>query len=200
MPFPVLVLLLVFLLIPLRKIRPLDLHIWQIMTGGAALLLLAGQITPPRAFQAVNWDVMLFLFGMFVVGEALEESGYLSCLAYRLFSKAHTPHRMTLFVLFGMGTASAFLMNDTLAIIGTPVVLFLAEKYRLPRSLMLLCLAFSITIGSVASPIGNPQNLLVALGARLPNPFFVFFKYLFLPTVVNLLIADLVLNFFTGAT
>lgn len=50
-------------------------------------------------------------------------------------------------------------------------------------------MAYSITIGSVLSPIGNPQNLLIAVQGGLPSPFFTFFEHLAIPTVINLVIA-----------
>ncbi len=71
---------------------------------------------------------MFFLFGMFVVGEGLEKSGYLALLAYRLFRRTRTMNGLVLLILFTMGFASAVLMNDTLAVIGTPVVLLLAAR------------------------------------------------------------------------
>jgi Na+/H+ antiporter NhaD/arsenite permease-like protein len=39
------------------------------------------------------------------------------------------------------------------------------------------------------SPIGNPQNLLVAVTADVKNPFLTFFEYLLVPTIINLFIA-----------
>jgi len=149
-----------------------------------------------EALRAVNLDVILFLFGMFVVGHALEDSGYLSHLAYHVFSRARTTGQLVMLILFGMGFASAFLMNDTLAIIGTPVVLLFARRHGISPKLLLLALAFAVTIGSVASPIGNPQNLLIAIGAGLPQPFITFLRYLALPTVVNLFICYGVLRVF----
>ena len=62
---------------PIRK----RLAIWQAMLGGALAVLLTGQISPQAALQAIDWEVMLFLFGMFVVGQALVASGYLYALA-----------------------------------------------------------------------------------------------------------------------
>ncbi|WP_108650339.1 SLC13 family permease [Dongshaea marina] len=58
---------------------------------------------------------------------------------------------------------------------------------------LLLGLAFAITLGSIASPIGNPQNLLIALGAPIESPFIVFFRYLALPTLINLLLLYLLI-------
>jgi Na+/H+ antiporter NhaD/arsenite permease-like protein len=133
---------------------------------------------------------------MFVVGQALEESGYLSYLSYKMFHKAKSANHLILLILFGIGMLSAFLMNDTLAIIGTPVVLLLAKKHGLPSKLMLLALAFAVTIGSVMSPIGNPQNLLIAINGNIKNPFITFFGFLIIPTVTNLFLAYALLKFF----
>jgi Na+/H+ antiporter NhaD/arsenite permease-like protein len=179
----------VFILIAVRKIGKVKLHIWQIMLLGAVIVLVTRQISPINALKAINTDVMLFLFGVFMIGQALEESGYLGHLARRLFQKAHTMKSLVLFILLGMGLLSALLLNDTLAIIGTPVVLALASKSRRQPKVLLLSLAFAVTIGSVMSPIGNPQNLLIALHGDMPNPFITFLKYLLAPTLVNLFIA-----------
>ena len=87
-------------------------------------------------------------------------------------------------------------MNDTLAIIGTPLVLGLACRSRIPAKLMLLALAFAITTGSVTSPIGNPQNLLVAVNSGMHAPFVTFATWLLLPTIASLAAAWLVLYLF----
>ncbi len=194
----VLVLLVVFALIAARRVGSVRLQIWQVMLLGAVAVLATGQISPEAAVRAINLDVMFFLFGMFVVGEALEESGYLSHLSHRMFRKAKSFDALILIILFGMGIPSAFLMNDTLAIIGTPVVLSLAIRNRMRPQVLLLALAFSVTTGSAMSPIGNPQNLLIAIGARVANPFVTFFRFLAMPTMVNLLVAYLMLRLFYG--
>lgn len=166
------------------------------MTLGAIVCLLTGQISPVDAIRSVNLDVILFLFGMFVVGVGLEESGYLSHISYKIFKQAKNQDQLLLVILFVIGFASAFLMNDTLAIIGTPVVIHLSKKHDTSPKLLLLTLAFAVTIGSVMSPIGNPQNLLIALEGNINNPFVLFFEYLLIPTVINLLIAYFVLKLF----
>jgi len=196
--FPLLVLAAVLVAIAGRQLLRTRVMIWQIMLLGALAVLLAGSISPAGALGAINLDVMLFLAGMFVVGVALEESGYLTSLSYRLFKRAGSVDQLVLTILFGAGALSAILMNDTLAIVGTPLLLHFAKKYEISPKLLLLSLAFGVTIGSVASPIGNPQNLLIALSGGVPNPFVTFFRYLALPTVINLFIAYGVLRFFYG--
>jgi Na+/H+ antiporter NhaD/arsenite permease-like protein len=192
----IIVLLLVFVLIAVRKIGRFRFQIWQVMALGALAVLFTRQISPAAALNAINVDVMLFLFGMFVVGQALEESGYLSHLSFRLFGRAKSLNSLLLLILFGTGFLSAFLMNDTMAIIGTPVMLQIARKTGIRPQFLLISLAFSVTIGSVMSPIGNPQNLLVAVGGNVANPFLTFLRYLAAPTLVNLFLAYLMLRFF----
>lgn len=192
----VIILAIVFVLIAVRQLGNIRLQIWQIMLLGALAALAAGEISPLEALKAINPDVMLFLFGVFVIGRALEESGYLSRLSYLLFRRARSVNSLIFFILLMMGMLSAFLMNDTLAIIGTPLMLSLASKNNLPPKVLLFSLAFAVTTGSVMSPIGNPQNLLIAINGNVVNPFITFFKFLFIPTLINLVITYFMLRLF----
>lgn len=186
----------VLILIAVRQLGKFKLQIWQIMLFGALVVLVSGQISPADAVHAVNLDVMIFLFGMFVIGEAMQESGYLFHLFNSVFRHAKNLDQLLLLILFAMGFLSALLMNDTLAIIGTPLMLYLARNLGVSPKLLLLTLAFAVTTGSAMSPIGNPQNLLISINGSLANPFLVFLQYLFLPTILNLLLAYLLLRFF----
>ena len=192
---PVIVLLLVFLGIAIRRIGRFTLRIWQIMLIGAVAVLVTGQVSPASAAGAINLDVMVFLFGMFVVGVALHESGYLLHLSSRIFRRAKTPDQLLLLLILSFGILSAVLMNDTLAIIGTPLVLYFARANRISPKLLLLALAFSITTGSVMSPIGNPQNLLVAINGTVGNPFITFAWFLAIPTAASLILVYIFLRF-----
>jgi Na+/H+ antiporter NhaD/arsenite permease-like protein len=143
--------------------------------------------------------VMLFLFGMFVVGAAVSESGYLNTVSGRIFSRAKNPDQFLLLLVCVMGLFSAILMNDTMAVIGTPLALFWARRWGVDRRAVLLALCFAITIGSVVTPIGNPQNLLIASYASLANPFTLFLFYLGIPTIINLVAAWWIIRYFYPA-
>ncbi len=193
---PIIALGITFILIIVRKVGGFSIKIWQAMALGAILVLVTGQIFIEDALLAINLDVMLFLFGMFVIGSAMEKSGYLASLSNFFFGRARSVDQLILMLLFIMGMLSALLMNDTLAIVGTPIVLGFAKRYRISPKLMLLTLAFAVTTGSVLSPIGNPQNLLVATQGGFENPFITFIQYLFLPTILSILVAFLFLRVF----
>lgn len=194
MNLPLWTLAAVLVLIAFRRLAGLRLGIWQIVLGGALVVLLTGSIPWDAAWRAIDWEVIGFLFGVFVLGQALTESGLLARGSTHLLGGIGSADGLVLGVLFASGIASALLMNDTLAVIGTPLMLALARAHRLPPLLLLLALAFGITTGSVMSPIGNPQNLLIAVHGGLENPFLAFLGTLTLPTLLNLVLVWAVLR------
>jgi Na+/H+ antiporter NhaD/arsenite permease-like protein len=181
------ILLIVFILIAVRQVGRFRFRIWQVMALGALAVLVTGQITIPDALRSINPDVMIFLLAMFIVGESLLQSGYIFSVSSRFMKKCPTTgHFLGMFIVL-MGLFSAILMNDTLAVICTPLALFWSRGLGINPKVLLLSLCFAITTGSVMSPIGNPQNLLVATESGFPNPFVTFFIYLGVPTLVSLL-------------
>ena len=196
MSFSLVVLLIVFLGIALRQVLRIRIAIWQMMSMGALVVLLSGHITLAWAWQAINWPILGFLWGMFYVGQSLEESGVIHRLTQYFFHKNMTTLQLSVLIVFGMGLLSGILMNDTIAIIATPLLLTLARQNQLLPNRLLLLLAFSITIGSVLSPMGNPQNLLIALGVPIQTPFTTFLRYLALPTVINLILLWVLSHYF----
>ncbi len=188
MPITLIILLLVLMGIALRRVVKTVIPIWAIMASGAAAVLLLGQITPSEALMAIEPDVMFYLLGVFLICQAAEESGYLEHLTDKIFSRARTGKHALFIIIFILGSSSALLMNDTIAIIGTPIILQLCKSHRHLIKPLLFALAFSITIGSTMSPIGNPQNLLIAIKGGMSAPFMDFIKVLGIPTLINLVL------------
>lgn len=186
LPVAVGILAVVFLLIIVRQVGRVRLPIWLIMTAGAAAALLTGSITPAAAAAAINGEVIVFLFGMFVLGVGMERSGLLHAVSLAAFSRAVTRKQVLFWFIFLMGGAAAFLMNDTVAIIGTPIALYCVKRYKIPASTMLVALAATVTFGSVITPIGNPQVLLIAMSGGIPDAFGTFFVYMLIPALVSM--------------
>jgi len=178
-----------------RKLGNFKITIADSMLAGALILLFSGAISFKKAFFSINFDILLFLTGMFIIGEALQKSGMIAIFIEKVSFRSKTKREILLFFILISGFLSALLMNDTIAIIGTPAAIFISKKLKIPVKLMLLSLAFSITTGSVFSPIGNPQNLLIAIQAPFGNPFVYFFRFLFIPTMINLFLLFILLAY-----
>jgi len=187
----VIILMLVLLAIMLRQWIPKQPPIWLIMLLGGIAALLTGSISIKNALQSIDMNVMLYLFGVFALSQALEDSGYLEELGFHAFAHTKTAFHLLFFIILVCGLGSALLMNDTMAIVGIPVLLTIAKRNNLILTPFALALAYSISIGSVMSPIGNPQNLLIAIQGNLSTPFIQFAKHLLIPTLINLVIAYL---------
>ena len=186
----------VYLLIALRNLRWFKIPIWTIMLTGAVAMIFSGVIPLQTAYAAINLDVIFFLLGMFSIVAAMDLSGLLEYLTARMVRLSKTPQRALALVLFGMGLLSAFLVNDTLALTATLMMLGLSKQMKIRPGVLLITLALGVTIGSVMTPVGNPQNLLIALSSGIPNPMLDFLYFLVPPTVVGLVVTFLILRFY----
>ena len=186
----------VYILIALRNFGRLKIPIWTIMLAGATAMILSGALPLQEAYSSINLDVIFFLLGMFSIVAAMDLSGLLEHLTARMIRFSKTPQRALALVLFGMGLLSAFLVNDTLALTATPIMLGLSKQMRINPTVLLMTLALGVTIGSVMTPVGNPQNLLIALSSGIPNPMLDFLFYLIPPTIIGLVVTFLILRFY----
>jgi Na+/H+ antiporter NhaD/arsenite permease-like protein len=94
-------------------------------------------------------------------------------------------------LLFGL--LAAFVVNDTVALMGPPIAYIISRIGGVDPRLMFLLLTFSLTIGSVMTPIGNPQNMLIAVESGVEVPFITFVAKLALPTIINLVVTTYIL-------
>ncbi|KTC90474.1 anion transporter [Fluoribacter dumoffii] len=187
MPIAVIILFIVLVAIALRRLIKMIIPIWAIMAIGALASVVFQQISPFHALTAIEPEVMFYLSGVFLICQATEESGYLERITDGIFFHATTGKHALLIIIFVLGFSAALLMNDTIAIVGTPIILQLCKSQKHMVKPLLFALACSITIGSVVSPIGNPQNLLIAVNGGLS--FLNFINPLIIPTLINLIIA-----------
>jgi Na+/H+ antiporter NhaD/arsenite permease-like protein len=172
--------------------------IWISMSIGAIFMVIAQTISIQQVFASINFYVIVFLFAMFSIMTALDKSGVLELFALRMicFSKISPSMLLTIFVI-GMGFMSTFLVNDTVAILGVSVIAFVIKQIkRLNPQVLLIGLAFGISIGSTMTPIGNPQNLLISLQSGMDAPLTKFLVILGPPTIISLLATTVLLRFY----
>ena len=166
------------------------------MLTGAVVMIFSGSISMGDAYASINLNVIFFLLGMFSVVAAMDLSGLLEYLTLRLLHLAKSPQKLFGLSLVGISAMSAFLVNDTLALMATPIMLGVAKQLHVRPKVFLITLAMGVTIGSTMTAIGNPQNLLVALSTGIPNPMLNFLYYLAPPTLVCLLSSYLILRWY----
>jgi Na+/H+ antiporter NhaD/arsenite permease-like protein len=128
---------------------------------GSALLITLGVVNLQQAWQAIDPNTIVFLLSMMVVNANLSYSGFFQLALTSLMRLTSSPLGLLIVLSFGSGILSAFFLNDTLALVFTPLTLSLTEALKLNPIPFLLAIAGATNIGSVATLSGNPQNILI---------------------------------------
>jgi Na+/H+ antiporter NhaD/arsenite permease-like protein len=135
---------------------------------GAVAMVLLDRLTPAEAYAAIDLNTLSLLFGMMVLCGYLEEAGFFGALAAHTLRRSASPRVLLGAVVWVSGISSAFLLNDTVCLVMTPIVASLVVALQLDALPFLLALATSANIGSVATLAGNPQNMLIGTASGIP--------------------------------
>jgi Na+/H+ antiporter NhaD/arsenite permease-like protein len=135
---------------------------------GATALIAIGVIPLEQAFRAVDWNTIVLLFAMMVLNVNLRIAGFFHLVISRGVKLARTPRRLLALVIVVSGVLSAIFLNDTIALMMTPLVLELALALRRNPLPYLVALVTAANVGSVAAITGNPQNMLVGISSGIP--------------------------------
>jgi Na+/H+ antiporter NhaD/arsenite permease-like protein len=182
-----------YLLISGRRLKVLPLNRPAAALLGAVLMVGCGILSPERAYRAVDSDTLVLLLGMMLISAYLFLAGFFEWAADRILRHAQSPLALLRYLILTSGILSALLVNDTVCLMLTPLVVAVIVRGKLPLPPYLLALAMSANIGSVATLVGNPQNLIIGHMSRIP---FLRFSASLLPVAVaGLFTQYLVLRF-----
>lgn len=134
---------------------------------GATLLIALGALTLDEAYQAVDWNTILLLFGMMVLNVNLRTSGFFHLVTAHVLARAHTPRRLLALLVVTSGLLSAIFLNDTIVLVFTPLVLEIVLTLKRNPLPYLVGLVTAANLGSVATITGNPQNMLVGISSGI---------------------------------
>jgi Na+/H+ antiporter NhaD/arsenite permease-like protein len=182
----------VFALIVLRRVGRFKIEIWLAMLLGAILFLTLGIVSLGDAFRLINMNILAFLFGTFAMVEVMAQTGLLQYLAIRFLRTAKTPARLLLITLIFVGFASAFLVNDAVVLVMTPIAISACAFSKVRTVPYLLAVALASNIGSALTPIGNPQNILIKIASSTDTIYW--FSRMALPTVLGICSAYFILR------
>ncbi|CAD6248930.1 unnamed protein product [Miscanthus lutarioriparius] len=141
---------------------------------GAMLMVLLGVMSADEAYAAVDLPILGLLFGTMVVSVYLERADMFRHLGRLLSWRSQGGRDLLLRTCAVSALSSALFTNDTCCVVLTEFILKIARQNNLPPRPFLLALASSANIGSAATPIGNPQNLVIAVQSGLSFGQFVF--------------------------
>jgi Na+/H+ antiporter NhaD/arsenite permease-like protein len=154
--------LLTYILVALGENSPRKLDRPTAALLGAVLMVATGALSRSEAAAAINVSTLAVLFGLMLLLTILLQSGFPTWLAFRAMGRCRGPRALLALVVYVAGGAAALMLNDTVCLLGTPLVLEITATAGLPATPYLLALATSANIGSVMTLTGNPQNIIIA--------------------------------------
>lgn len=164
----ILIFSLTYLLISGRRLKILPLNRPAAALLGTVLMVATGVMTPERVYRAVDYDTLVLLLGMMLISAYLFTGGFFDWAADRILVLAKSPERLLLYLILTSGILSALLVNDTVCLMLTPLVVAVIVRGGLPLPPYLLALAMSANVGSVATLVGNPQNMIIGHMSHIP--------------------------------
>ncbi|TVQ09064.1 MAG: anion transporter [Leptolyngbya sp. DLM2.Bin27] len=127
----------------------------------AAVLVALGTLSLDQAWAAIDANTIVFLLSMMVVNAYLSYAGFFGLALVQLLRLTRSPLGLLVLLTVGTGALSAVFLNDTLALVSTPLTLRLTRTLKLNPVPYLLAIAGATNLGSLATLSGNPQNILV---------------------------------------
>jgi Na+/H+ antiporter NhaD/arsenite permease-like protein len=139
---------------------------------GASLMVAVGALPLEEAPKAIDFDTIILLLGVMIVVANLRLSGFFRLVNGWVVTRARYPIVLLISVVLVSGIFSAFLVNDTVCLVLTPLVLDLVTRLRRNPVPYMLAIAMASNAGSTATITGNPQNMIIASLSHIPYGTF----------------------------
>ncbi|MDF1593424.1 MAG: anion transporter [Desulfobacterales bacterium] len=134
---------------------------------GAIAMVVFGVVTPTEAVQSIDLPTILLLYALMVVSAQLRLGGFYTWAASRIIFLLRRPRWFLLTSMVMSALLSSILANDIVCFAFTPVLAISVLHANLNPLPFLIGLAVSSNIGSAATIIGNPQNMLIGQVGKL---------------------------------
>jgi len=153
----------------------LELQPATVALAGAALLLVVTRINPEELLAEVEWGVLFFFIGLFVLVGALEAVGVVDLAARGVLSVSETPAVLIVVVLWGTAITASLLSAVPTVTVLIPVVQILVNHLGASDTGVALAfwwaLAAGACLGGNATVVGAAANMaVVGLSSKEREP------------------------------
>jgi len=179
-----LVFVLVYVGMVLGRLPRLQLDRTGVALLGALALLATGAVDLDQAARAVDGPTIALLFAFMVISAQLRLGGFYTRVIESVARRRLSPPALLAAVIALAGGLSAVFTNDVVCLAAVPVLIHSCRGRDLDPVPFLLALACASNVGSAATLIGNPQNILI--GQSLDLSFVDFVAVCGVPALLGL--------------
>ncbi|MGD0762547.1 MAG: anion transporter [Roseiarcus sp.] len=157
-----------YLALAIGKIPGFGVDRAGVALAGGCLMVVSGVLTLEEASRAVDFGTIVLLLGVMIVVANLRLSGFFGLVNAWVARRVHSPIALLVAVTVVSGLFSAFLVNDAICLVLSPLVLELTLDLKRKPTPYLLAVAMASNVGSTATITGNPQNIMIGSFSHLP--------------------------------
>ncbi|HOY30308.1 MAG TPA: SLC13 family permease [Bacteroidales bacterium] len=153
---------------------------------GAVAMILFNVLGFQEAVLSIDFNTIALLLGMMIIITTLQLDGFFALIARRTMAYSRTRFRLLVIIVFVTGISSAFMVNDAVVLLFTPVIIALCATYRISPVPYLIAEILTSNAGSAMTITGNPQNMLIGISSGIS--YGVFLLHLLPVSLISMII------------
>ena len=150
-----------------------------ILLLACVLAVVSSLAAVPKA-EYIDWRVLVLLYCLMLVVGGFKKRRVLDSCAVRLLQRCISLRQITAALLLITFISSMLVTNDVALITFVPLTLVIGKEAGLDVGIIIVWQTLAANLGSMLTPMGNPQNLF--LYARYNFDIVAFFKVTWIPT------------------
>lgn len=139
---------------------------------GAVAMLCFGVVNLQEAVSFIDFNTIFLLLGMMIMISVLKADGFFDAAASEILLFATSRFKLLVYTVFITGIASAFLVNDAVVLIFTPIIISVCTGSGLNPLPYLMAEILASNAGSLMTMTGNPQNMLIGINSGMTYTAF----------------------------
>jgi Na+/H+ antiporter NhaD/arsenite permease-like protein len=159
---------------------------------GASALIIINEMNLKKAVSFIDIDTIILIFAMMIININLRLAGFFNIIANKVIAYSKTPRQLLIILTFSSGILSSLFLNDTIVIMFTPMIIEIVIHFKRNPIPYLIALATSANIGSAATIVGNPQNMIIGIQSGIS--FSEFMLYMFPISLLCLFLVVIVIS------
>lgn len=139
----------------------------------ALIFVITGILPVDQVFSAIDWNVLMMIFGTMVIVDYFIESKMPNYIADKILNVAPNVLWVTISMSLFSGIISAFIDNVATVLMVAPVGLAICKKLKISPVAMIICIAVSSNLQGAATLVGDTTSIMLAGAAGMDfNDFF----------------------------
>ena len=139
----------------------------------ALIFVITGILPFNQVFSAIDWNVLMMIFGTMVIVDYFIESKMPNYIADKILNVAPNVLWVTISMSLFSGIISAFIDNVATVLMVAPVGLAICKKLKISPVAMIICIAVSSNLQGAATLVGDTTSIMLAGAAGMDfNDFF----------------------------